>query len=339
MKHTMAEPVDQRRSDCKWPATPEAITTYCFGEATEEERYRFEVHLLECSHCWREVQRLDALIRAIQGNKSITQAFNADLVGMIGISGKLRTRLAGHLPHALVASAVYAGMLAVSILMEIAFRYDVFATMAWTLAPLVSLWGIGTTLLALTADWKLTVSGRKSGLAVSALLLAAAGLVLYAAVRPFLPAYPVTEASFQTWTAQAAFLKDCLYCTIFTAAFVLVPFHFIVTMQGELTSGRHRSALELLSAGKYAIAPRGAPYIRVWLLAALFILGALYSIISTAHLLEALKTTAFSNLFVHTIEIRWLLFVALGIECCWWYYAALNELKRECGVVRRLART
>jgi hypothetical protein len=337
MKYTMAEPAKQRPPDCNWPNPPIAVTTYCFGEISESERYRFETHLLECPHCWGEVQRLDALIRTIQGNKRVTQAFNAEIVGMIGVSGQLNTWFAGHLPHALVTSTLWAGMLAVSVFMEVAFRYAAFRTMAQTVAPLVLLCGAGAMALALAADWKLTSSGRRSGLAASSLLATAAALAMYAVVRPFLPAYPITEASFQTWTAQAAFLKDVVYCDLFATVFVLVPFHFIITLQRELTSGRYISTVELLSTDKYAVAPLGAPYIRVWLLGGLLVFGALYSIVSTAHLLEALKLTPFSNLFIHTIEIRWLLFLALGIECCWWYYAAVNELKRECRAVCRLA--
>jgi hypothetical protein len=55
--------------------------------------------------------------------------------------------------------------------------------------------------------------------------------------------------------------------------------------------------------------------------------------------LEALKVTPHTNLFIHTIQIRWLLFLGLGVECCWWYYSALNELRRECKAVSDGAET
>ena len=71
----------------------------------------------------------------------------------------------------------------------------------------------------------------------------------------------------------------------------------------------------------------------VWVFGVLLLSGAVYSLVSTAHLLEALKVTEHSNLFIHLIQIRWVLFLALGGECCWWYYSAVNELKRECGEV------
>ena len=80
-----------------------------------------------------------------------------------------------------------------------------------------------------------------------------------------------------------------------------------------------------------------SPYIRLWLLGVLLLCGAVYSILSTAHLLEALKMTEYSNLFILTIQIRWLLFLALGVEGLAWYHSALNELKWEFGAVYRLS--
>jgi hypothetical protein len=48
-----------------------------------------------------------------------------------------------------------------------------------------------------------------------------------------------------------------------------------------------------------------------------------------AHLLDNLKQGAYTNLFVHILQLRWGLYMALGIEALVWYYFALTELKRE----------
>jgi len=118
---------------------------------------------------------------------------------------------------------------------------------------------------------------------------------------------------------------------------LILPFNFTLVMQRELSAGRHRAGMELLTGGRNAVAPRGAPYPRFWVLCGLLILGAIASIVSTAHLLENLKPTTFSNLFIHTIQIRWLAYLALGLECLGWYHWALTELKRECLVVEKLS--
>ena len=75
------------------------------------------------------------------------------------------------------------------------------------------------------------------------------------------------------------------------------------------------------------------------MLCGLLILGAIASIISTAHLLENLNPAAFSNLFIHAIQIRWLAYFALGLESLGWYHWALSEIERECLAVERLRGT
>jgi len=256
---------------------------------------------------------------------------------MAGISSVFPRFVAGHRIHVGVAAVIFACIVALSVFMEIAYQYDRFAAFAWTAAPVVFLWMAAAGIGALATDWRLTRAGRASGLAASIGVLVSAAALQYMVLRPFLPIFPITEATFQTWTAQAAFLKDTVYTVAFTALFTLVPFHFIVTMQRELQGGRHRMAFELLTGGRFAVAPTRAPYIRAWLLGVLLVCGAIYSIVSTAHLLEALKVTEYSNLFIHTIQIRWLLFLALGLEGLAWYHSALNELKRESAVVYRLS--
>jgi hypothetical protein len=321
------------RSGCSWPNTSESISCYCFGNATDEERFRFEEHFIECRTCWAEVQRLDAIIRTIQVNRSLTRRFDPDVVSLIGISSRLSRIFGGHVFHAAAASVIYGLMLAVTVFMEIAYSYDRYRAVAWPTAVLVFCWTIATTLASLAADTRLTRSGSRLGLIASIAIFFAAAVIHYDVARPFLPDQPVTQAIFQTSTAQAAYLKGVIYCGGFTAVFLLLPFHFIVTMQRELVTGRHRAVRELLSGDALAVFPRGAPFLRFWLLPGLLVMGAMYSLASTAHLLEALKATPYTNLFIHTIQIRWALFLLLGAECSWWYYSAGNELKRECRVV------
>ena len=331
----MPDTSDQGPS-CSWPGAGESVGTYCFGGLSDSERYRFEAHLIDCHQCWREVQRLDAIIQSIQTDRRATERFDSELVSMLGVSASFGRYLAGHRLHTSLASLLYALIATSAAFLEIAFQYDQFASLAWTWAPVIFVWAMVTTLAVLILDWRFTLTGRNSGLATSACLLAIAGALQYVSFRPFLPAYPITEASFQTWTAQAAFLKDFVYSAGFAIVFLLVPFHFVLAMQRELSAGRFTVASELLSGDKLAVAPRGAPYLRVWLIGGLLVFGAAYSIISSAHLLEALKVTRYSNLFIHILQIRWLLFLVLGLECSWWYYSAINELKRECNAFHRL---
>jgi hypothetical protein len=322
---------------CPRPDLNQSVSAYCFGDVSEDQRDRFEGHLLECDFCWAEVQRLDTVIGALRADKSLTrQIYTADIVAATGISASFSRFLAGNWIHASVASAIYAFLFAESIFMEVAYSYDRLAPLAWTTSPLVFLTVFVTTLIALWANWSLARRRRTTaGLAGAGILVVSAGL-LYLALRPFLPDYAITQASFQTYTAQAAYLKGIYYSVPFTLIFLMLPFNFVLIMQRELNSGRHHAGLELLTGERMSVSPRGAPYPRLWVLCGLLVLGAIASIISTAHLLENLKPTNYSNLFIHTIQIRWLAFLTLGLECLGWYHWALSELKRECLSVEKL---
>jgi hypothetical protein len=333
----MADPHVESSIVCVWPGQGESVTSYCFGDASEDERYRFEAHLLECPYCWNEVRRLDAVIRAIGTNRATTRQFNGDVISMIGLSALFNRTFGGHWIHMIAAAVLYGLMLAVTVPMEIAYAYERYGSFVWRAMPLVFLFAVGTLCAALLVDLRVTRNGRNSGFVAALTVLVLTTGIHFVVMRPYLPDFPVTEAAFQTWTAQAAYLKGLVYCGAFAVIFCLVPFHFIVVMQRELKAGRHRMAIDLLTHTKLAVAPQGAPFVPWQMFGVLLICGAAFSVVSTAHLLEALKVTQHSNLFIQTIQIRWVLFLALGLECCWWYYSALNELKRECGAVARLS--
>ncbi len=319
----------EKGAQCSWTSRDDSITTYCFGGVSEEERYRFEAHLIDCAYCWEEVRRLDSIIRSIQMERGLTRQFDPDIASVIGISARVPQAFFGHKAHCLLASTLYALALAVSPFMEIAYAYPRFATMAWTAVPFVFLGALLTTLAALGIDARLTRSNRQSGLALALAILMASAAVNQAIVGTRLPDYSITQASFHTWTAQAAYLKGIVYCGVFTGLFLFIPFHFVLVMQRSLWAGKHRLVYAILTGGRFGIPPRGVPYLGVWLLCALLILGITSSFLSTAHLLEGLAAGPYANLFILTIVVRWLLFLFLGIECCWWYYLTLNDLKRE----------
>lgn len=73
MRGLMAEPGESENGPrCSEPECNEAITAYCFGGNREEDRDRFEAHVLECHLFWQEVQRLDSLINTLHSDKSLS---------------------------------------------------------------------------------------------------------------------------------------------------------------------------------------------------------------------------------------------------------------------------
>lgn len=233
-----------------------------------------------------------------------------------------------HFKHPLTASLLYAALYAVALLVEVAYEWDRYARLASILAAGIFCWMLLTSLSALIADRKWTLRRGAWGLALSALIFAVASALLYLGVRKFLPAHPITQASFQTYTAQAAYLKEIVYFLVLAAFFVIGPFHFILTMERELLSGHHGHVLESLTSSRVTIAPKAKLYLGVLaLLIGVFIIRTSFD---HAHLLDNLTPSPYKNLFIQLVYLRLALAFALAVECLIWFYRSLNNLKLQC---------
>ena len=339
LEHFMArveDPFDS--SACQRPDINEGLTDYCFGEMTGQERERFEAHLLECDFCWGEVQRLDSTVRALRSQKETTRplSWRALLISVFGISGKLTSKFCGHLFHSCLASLLYGALYAVALPVEIAYQWDAFGH--WSIGASITLflWIASTTLFAMWLICKAAVSGRSSGAMASASVISGAALVLYVVLRPYLPEHAITEATFQTYTAQTAYLKSIFYFLPIALIYLVLPFHFVVAMQRELQRGRSVAVQSVLTRSRSSALPRGVLYPHFSVLCAILIIATAVSIYMGAHLLENLKGQTYTNLFIHLVQVRWLLYLLLGIECLSWYYGALQEMKRECLAVQNI---
>jgi len=323
---------------CRRPDLNRTVTAYCFGEATESERQDFEAHLLECDFCWAEVQRLGRAVRMLRLDRQLTRTiFTVQIATCLGISGKLPRRFGGHWIHAVVASALYALLFAIALPLEVAYQFDRYGAGALEISALLFVWIFATTILALFLDWRSVRSGVRTGLLYSIGSALLAALILYLGVHAFLPATQVTEASFQTYTAQSAYLKSLFYYLPYAFVFLFTPFHFVLAMQSEFAAGRHGLGLGLLTGNRPAVPPRGAIFLRFWVLCGLLLLGTLVSLIMAAHLLDNLKQTLYTNLFVHILQVRWCIYMVLGLECLVWYYFASTELKREALAIENIS--
>lgn len=244
-------------------------------------------------------------------------------------------RSRSHIAFVLFASAIYAALFAVALPLEVAYQFDNYGAAALKLAPLAFSWIMLGTSLALVMDRKLTLRDRYNGLIISVLVfLVTAGLLL-AAVNPQLPAHPLTEATFRTYPARAAYLKDASLFLLLALIFLALPFHFVISMESEIESGRAARVLEFLIGQERASLPRGTIYPRFWILVCVLAGLALTSLITTAHLLDNLKAGTYMNLFVELVYLRGILYFGLGLICLAWYYLGLSSLKRQCaGAIR-----
>lgn len=245
-------------------------------------------------------------------------------------AARLAATFGGHLWHVLASSALYALLYVVVLLLEVAYQFDRLGPPAIKLTPWVFLWVFGAAAAGLWVDWRWTSRGKTAGLLLSLPAFISGGLLLYMMLGQFLPRHPVTEADFQTYPAQGAYLKSVYYFLALAVVFMVLPYHFVLSIQRELREGRHRPVLDLLAGRRSSVAPAGAVYLRVWWLAVLLIAAASAALVAMAHMFESLKPNPHSGLFVQLAQWRFLLYVILGLECVVWYYWVLNGIKREC---------
>jgi len=96
--------------------------------------------------------------------------------------------------------------------------------------------------------------------------------------------------------------------------------------------------LSLLTGDKFSLTPRSVFYPRFWVLALILSVIVGVSVFLHHNLMSNLKLGEYMNLFANLIQARLVLYYLLAVECLYWYYQALNELKRECILEQRLAR-
>jgi DNA-binding winged helix-turn-helix (wHTH) protein len=163
------------------------------------------------------------------------------------------------LPHILASCTIYGALYGSAAVLEVAYEFDRFGSSALKMWPLVFGWIAITAAVGLKADQKLTLQNKKGGLVASiAIFVISAGIVFLGI--PFLPSSPVTLAQFQTYAAQAAYLKDVVYFLIMALLFLILPYHSVLMMEGKMRQGQYRSVLEtcttaLSSPGRRAIYP------------------------------------------------------------------------------------
>jgi hypothetical protein len=314
---------------------------YCFGDLSGDERSKFEAHLLECAVCWNEVLRLAPAVELIRQDRRLSESFTApDMLVAAGASSRLQRIFGGHAWHVLAGCGLYASLYSVALLLEVSYRFDQYRRTAMILTPIVFVWILITSLLGLGADWKAVLNGRSSGLLFSSSIFVVVALLLYIALGQYLPNYPITEANFPAYPAHGAYLKDTYYFLPLAVVFLLLPYHFVVTMQRELQAGRYHLGLALLMNERWSVVPGGAVYLRIWWLGLILLLAFVVSLALTSHLFENLKPNAYTGLFMQLVQWRLILYFALGVECLLWYYRLLNGIKREClGAVASAAQT
>ena len=196
---------------------------------------------------------------------------------------------------------LYAGLFAISVLLESAHEYRGKDTLrATTLAGSLIL---ATSFAATWVDTYYISINRGEGLWYALPIFVAAAVLQWTLVRPALSANAIVRTRFQTHTAQAAHLKNTCYFLLIVAFFWLPPRHCVHVTNGQ--------AFQTVSHGSFCPPPE-------WLFG-IFVLMLLLSIPMGSRLLENLRPSPRHNLYVNLFYARALLYFLLSTICLVWY--------------------
>ena len=235
--------------------------------------------------------------------------------------------------HIAIACSFYSALFALAVILEVVYQFDRFGNKAMKLAPFVFFSMFATSVIGLFADHILTLRRKTFGLTVSTSTFILAAAALFAGLCMFLPSVPITEATFETYPAQAAYLKDAGSFLALAFFFLLLPSHFVFAVQSELALNRPNDERRVTSELLIRTIARRTLYPRFWFLCLLLILFALIAIAGTAHLLDHLKPSPYMNLFVELLYLRGILYFGLGLYCLVWYYRVISLIRIEGAVL------
>ena len=227
----------------------------------------------------------------------------------------LQKSFSRHLAYILINSLLYGLLFWIALLLEIAYQFDRFGTIAlWLGIPLI-LWIAATSFVGLTWIENLVRQEKRNVLFIGLTFFVGGTILACLAMSYFLPNEPITAASFQTQPAFAAFLKNSLiYFLPLGVIFILIPFHFICVQQSEMLKTFSSSSKMGLS-----LSDKGTINLRPSFLFGLWLFTVAYSIFSTFHLLDNLLPGQYHNLFVTLVFLRFFVYFSLGLICIIWH--------------------
>ncbi len=263
-----------------------------------------------------------AIKTELENNPSYLQEETRDPTSGLSLSSPLRS----HVWHLLAVSVLYALYYSVAFMLEVAYEFETYGVRALSITPLIFLWAMGTSFLGLGGGLRRTSRGSTSGILFSLSIFIGAGLILYLVLGLFLPNNAITQASFQTYPAHGAFLKSVYYVLPLVVIFVVLPSHLVAAKESALLNEKWRRGLDLPRNSRSADSVVGPLYLRTWWLAVVLLATFCIALLGTAHLVENLKASPNSSLFIQLAQWRFLLYFLLGLECILWYQKAQSRI-------------
>ena len=251
-----------------------------------------------------------------------TPVSNDESIDVYQSETRQNNRLFGrHTIYIAVSSLIYGLLYWIALLLEVAYRFDRFGTIALRLGFPTVLWIAATSFGGLVWTKNMVRQRKRGAFFVGLAFFGGGTFLLCLAMSYFLPNEPITVARFQTQPAFAAYVKNSLiYFLPLGVVFILIPFHFVCVRENQ---GAALSDSNNFSQRKGAINLRFSYLFGLWLMAVM------YAIFSTFYLLDNLLPVGYHGLFVMLAFIRFFIYFGLALECLLWYKTVLNFAARR----------
>lgn len=312
---------------CSAPELYDAVTDFCFGHADEAKRRLVEEHLTVCAACRREVAKLTSAVEALRFDQELMPPVApVEVAAAFGISARLNEPFGGHIWMVLISCALYALLYVETLWTEIGLQIDHYADYALRGTPVIFVLIFSTTFAALRLCHRRVQRGGDYSLTLSFCLIAAAGLGAYGLSWVLLPNVRINGTS----TPQETFFRNTTAFLGLATFCLLIPFHFVTTMQRELSEGKHSASFRFLLRQKDGMSPQKVIYLDLRLVLVLLTLLAFSVWWGNEIYFTSLPPSRNRNFFVTAVQLLWFSFHGLGAGWLIWYSRMINELKREC---------
>lgn len=324
-----------RTRGCVAPELYETVTDYCFGHVDSDVRATVEAHLRVCPVCQRDVAKLKRAVEVLRYDRELMPPVApGDVAGAFGLSARLHEPFGGHLWLVLLGCALYAGLYTATLWMEVGLKLNLYLSQVLLGSPFVFVLIFATAYPVLKLCWRRVVRDAGYTLTICFVVLLLAALGAYGLSWVFLPQVAVNGAA----TPQQIFLVSaCRFLALFFICLV-IPFHFVVTMQRELAEGNHAAVLKALARDKAGVLPRGLIYLRIGAVLPLLTILSVLIWWGQREFVRLIAPGGYRDFYVTLSSLVWLSYFAFGTGLMLWYFRMINELKRECLVAEAFLR-
>lgn len=233
--------------------------------------------------------------------------------GALSVSGTVACFSRDHVTFVAVTATIYAALFAISVCLEVAYRFDTFAAFCVRVLPLAFAWSFGTAVFGLRVIWRLSAQSKLAALVAGEGVFLVSAALQWWCMSAVLPATAVVRLGFPAMTPADAHLKNTIYFLIVAAVLWLPPYNFLVT---TYHAAQARAAARPL-------------YPRPWSLWLVYGIMLALAVPMGVHLLANVVPGPYAALYEALLWLRTILTFVLALLAIAWYQRWLARFRSD----------